>query len=192
MGKERRPRPWEVVRQDDRGDFDIFSVRTMHARSPEDGSVHEFNLACAPDGVAVIAVTPDDQLVMVEQWRHPVQRVTLELPAGTVDEGERPEAAGVRELREETGYAGGKPECIGAAVLNPSWQNTRVHAVVVRGARRAGDKELDDAEETGVRCIPVAQVRRMVAAGEIDSATTVSALAFFFWRGGGDGAESDG
>jgi ADP-ribose pyrophosphatase len=182
MGKERRPRPWEVVRDQEQGEFDIFSVRTKHARSPEDGSVHEFNMACAPDGVAVIALTPDDQLVMVEQWRHPVQRVTLELPAGVVEDGEAPEKAGERELREETGYEGGQAEWIGAATLNPSWQNTRVHAVVVRGVRRAGEKELDDGEETGVRCVPLADVRRMVMEGEIDAGPTVSALAFFFWR----------
>ncbi|HEX2209411.1 MAG TPA: NUDIX hydrolase [Longimicrobium sp.] len=190
MGEDRRPRPWEVVREDQKGDFEMFRVHTMHARSPEDGSIHEFNLACAPDGVAVIAITPDERLVMVEQWRHPVQRVTLELPAGVVDEGERPEDAGPRELREETGYAGGEPECIGTCVVNPSWQNTRVHAVVVRGVERAGDKELDDAEETRVRCVPVARVRRMVAEGEIDSATAIAALAFFFWRG--DGREAGG
>ncbi|WP_420125597.1 NUDIX hydrolase [Longimicrobium sp.] len=182
MVKERRPRPWQVMREEQKGEFDIFTVRSMHARSPEDGSVHEFNVACAPDGVAVIAVTPGDQLVMVEQWRHPLQRVTLELPAGTMDEGERPEDAGTPELREETGYEGSEPEWIGAAALNPSWQNTRVHAVVVRGVRRAGEKELDEGEETGVRCVPVADVKRMVAGGEIDSATTVAALAAFFWR----------
>jgi ADP-ribose pyrophosphatase len=190
MGKDAQPRPWEVVRREDHGDFDIFAVRTLHARSPEDGSVHEFNLACAPDGVAVIAITPDEQLVMVEQWRHPVQRVTLELPAGMVDEGERPEAAGARELREETGYEGDEPECIGAAIMNPSWQNTRVHAVVVRNVRRAGDKELDEGEETRVRCVPLAQVRGMVARGEIDSATTITPLALFFWTG--DKARADG
>ena len=190
MGKERRPRPWEVVRKEEKGEFDIFSVHTMHARSPEDGSVHEFNLACAPDGVAVVALTPDQQLVMVEQWRHPLQRVTLELPAGVVEEGERPEKAGERELREETGYAGDEAEWIGAAAINPSWQDTRVHAVVVRGVRREGEKELDEGEETGVRCVPLADVRRMVMEGEIDAGPTVSALAFFFWRG--EAADRDG
>jgi ADP-ribose pyrophosphatase len=190
MAKEGRPRPWEVVRREEKGEFEIFKVRSVHARSPEDGSVHEFNMACAQDGVAVIAITPDQQLVMVEQWRHPVQCVTLELPAGTVDDGERPEAAGARELREETGYEGGEPECVGSAVLNPSWQDTRVHAVVIRDARRAGDKELDEGEDTRVRCVALSDVRRMVAEGEIDSGPTVSALAFFFWRR--EEARSDG
>jgi 8-oxo-dGTP pyrophosphatase MutT (NUDIX family) len=190
MGEQRRPRPWEVVEREDQGEFEIFSVRTLHARSPEDGSVHTFNLACAPDGVVVIAITPDEQLVMVQQWRHPVQRVTLELPAGMVDEGEKPDEAGPRELREETGYEGADPEYLGGVILNPSWQNTRVHAVVVRDARRAGGKELDEGEDTRVHCVPLREVRRMVVQGEIDSAPTVSALALFFWRR--DGAEAGG
>ncbi|HEX6373554.1 MAG TPA: NUDIX hydrolase [Longimicrobium sp.] len=189
MGKERRPRPWELVRREEKGEFEIFTVWSMHARSPEDGSVHEFNMACAPDAVAVIAITPDQQLVMVEQWRHPMRRVTLELPAGVVEEGERPEKAGERELREETGYAGGEPEYLGASLLNPAWQNTRVHAVAVRGVRRAGEKDLDEAEETAVRCVPIADVRRMVARGEIDSGPTVSALALYFWSREGAGSE---
>ena len=185
MGDERRPRPWPVVREEEKGDFEMFRVRVLHARSPRDESVHAFHLADSPDGVTVIALTDDGQVVMVEQWRHPLQAVTLELPSGIIDPGESPERAAVRELREETGYAGDAPRVIGTVVLNPSWQTARLHAVVIRGARRTGEKELDEGEDTRVRCLPLAEARRMVAAGEIDSATTVAALALFAWRAEG-------
>ncbi|HEU0298380.1 MAG TPA: hypothetical protein VFR37_02975, partial [Longimicrobium sp.] len=59
------------------------------------------------------------------------------------------------------------------------------HAVVIRGARREGEKELDAGEDTRVCCLPLAEARRRVAAGEIDSATTVAALALFAWRAEG-------
>ena len=180
MGEE-TPRPWEVLDEEQEGDFEIFRARALRVRSPRDGSEHTFHVADAPDGVTVIALTDDEQLVMVRQWRHPLQRVTLETPSGIIDPGESPEAAAVRELREETGYAGGEPHVIGCVVLNPSWQTTRLYAVVVRGARRVGEKEPDAGEETRVRCVPVARIRQMVLDGAVDSATVVAALALWDW-----------
>ena len=184
MAAESRPRPWEVVREEHEGDHEIYTARAMHVRSPEDGSEHTFHVADAPHGVSVVAVTPTGELVMVEQWRHPVQRVTLELPSGTIDPGETPEEAAVRELREETGYGGAPPERIGCVALNPSWQTTRVYAVLIRDARREDEKDLDEAEETRVCCVPPDEVRRRVLAGDIDSSPTVSALAAYDWRHG--------
>lgn len=184
---EQRPRAWEVLGQEHEGDFEIFRARAMRVRSPTDGEEHTFHVAEAADGVTVLAFTPGGELVMVEQWRHPVQKVTLELPAGIIDPGETPEQAAVRELREETGYGGGAPECIGCLVLNPSWQTTRLYTVVIRDARREGEKELDEGEDTRVCCITLDEARRRVLAGEIDAAPVVGALALFSWRTDGTG-----
>jgi ADP-ribose pyrophosphatase len=136
----------------------------------------------------VVALTPGDELVLVEQFRHPLGRVTLETPAGVVDEGEAPVAAGLRELREETGYEADDARYLGCVAVNPSWQTTRLHVVVARCARASAEKEEDETEDTRVRLVPLSQARALVADGTIDSATAVAALALHAWERDGAGA----
>ncbi|HEX8692748.1 MAG TPA: NUDIX hydrolase [Longimicrobium sp.] len=178
-----RPQPWTVVEEDDCGDFEMFRVRRLRARSPRDGSEHDFHVAEAPDGVTVIALTPDGRAVLVEQYRMGTRQATLETPSGIVDEGERPEEAAARELREETGYGGGAgPEVIGSFQINPSWQRGRVYVAVARGVERVGRKDQDAGEDTHVRLVPAADLARMAAEGEIGSAAVIAALALWRWR----------
>jgi 8-oxo-dGTP pyrophosphatase MutT (NUDIX family) len=178
------PRPWERLSSEEVAEYEMFRVREDRSRSPKDGEAHTFQVAVSPGGVAVLALTDDGRLVMVEQFRHGTRTLSLELPSGVVDDGEAPEEAARRELREETGFEGGEPRVLGCFELNPSWQKTAVHAVLVRGARRDGEKDEDAGEDIRVRLLPVAEVRRGVLAGEIDAAATLCALALWDWSGG--------
>lgn len=186
MGDERdgggHPRPWERLSSREVGEYEMFRVREDRSHSPKTGEAETFHVAVSPGGVAVLAVTDDGRLVMVEQFRHGTRALSLELPSGVVDDGESPEEAARRELREETGYEGGEPRVLGCFELNPSWQKTAVHAVLIPGVRRAGEKDEDEGEDIRVRLLSAAEVRRRVLAGEIDAAATLCALALRDWQ----------
>lgn len=162
-------------------DYEMFQTVRVRSRSPADGSLHDFHIADSPDGVTLVALTAADEVVLVEQFRHPLRQNCLELPSGVVDEGETPLRAGVRELREETGYRCGDPRLLGTLTLNPSWQTTCVHVVVARNAEPDGDKSLDEGEDTRVRLVPRAELAGLIRDGTIDSATTVAAFALCQW-----------
>lgn len=183
-GQGGRPREWERVESEDRGEFKIFRVRADRARSPRTGEVEEFTIADSPDGVTVIALTPSGELVMVEQFRHALRTITMETPSGFMDEGESPVEAAIRELREETGYEGEDARVIGCLELNPSWQTTRVHVVQVANARRSAETDFDEAEDIRVLTVARERALELVRTGGIRACVAVSALALMEWAGG--------
>src|SRR5512145_758143 len=108
------PKPWQKLSSKAAGDFKIFSIRSERLLSPRTNQEHDFIVIDCVNWVNVIAVTPDAHLVMIEQYRHGSGTVELEIPGGMIDPCDAsPEAGAVRELREETGFAGRDPRIIG-------------------------------------------------------------------------------
>src|SRR5690606_28506074 len=112
---------WETVASRVRGDYEVFRVREDRCRSPLTGAEHPFYIIEASDWVNVIPVTPEGQIVCVEQYRHGTDEVSLEIPGGIIDPGDAsPAHAARREMVEETGYDADAIVPLGSVAPNPA------------------------------------------------------------------------
>lgn len=175
--------PWETESSAVVADYSIFRVRKDRCRSPRTRKAHDFWVLETTDWVNVVALTPDEQLVLVEQYRFGCRRPTLEIAGGTVDAGEAPLAAAGRELREETGYVADSIVLLGMVEPNPAIQNNRCYTALALGCRPAGAQELDEREDIVVRTRPLAELPAMLEGGEITHALVWAAFQHFaLWQ----------
>jgi ADP-ribose pyrophosphatase len=166
---------WERVSSQVVGDFDVFRVRRTKARSPRTGEVHEFHVLDLPCCVKVIALTNDGTIVLVEQFRHAVERMSLEFPAGVVEPGEEPVQAAQRELEEETGYRARSTELLVEFDPDPAIQANSVQLIVARGCTADGNRHQDDGEDVRVRLVRPEEISELIRAGVIRHSVAISA-----------------
>ena len=171
-------REWKELERERILDCPIFSVERSRARSPWDGSRHDFYRIVSVEWAQVAPVTRDGHVVMVRQFRHGAERITLEIPGGLIDPGETPEEAVRRECLEETGFRASRVRSLGAVNPNPALFGNRLHAFVAEDVERVGDVQNTGSEHTSVELVPVADVERLLVEGKIDHALVAGTL----WR----------
>ncbi len=157
----------------------IFDLRSALFRHPVRQTEKDFFVVHSPDWVNVIALTPDHQLVLVNQFRFGIDAFSLEVPGGVIDLGEKPLDAGLRELREETGFVGTNARIIGSVHPNPAIQSNRCHHVLVENAVRTAELDWDPDEEIEFLTVPVEEVLAWARSGKITHSLVLDALFFF-------------
>jgi len=179
-------KPWKTISSKPLGDFRIFKLRADLKISPRTGKEHDFFILDAANWVNVVAVTPDQQLVMVEQYRHGSNTVELEIPGGLMDPHETdPVATAVRELREETGFAGENARLLGRVHSNPAILSNVTYTVLIENCRLQHGVEFDSGEDLITRLVPVADIPKLVADEKIGHSLVVGALYHFdLWQRG--------
>ena len=178
--------PWKTIRSKPAGDFRIFKIRSDVKVSPRTGKEHDFYVLESVNWVNIVAVTPDQKLVLVEQYRHGSNTVELEIPGGMMDADETdPVATAVRELREETGYEGDNARLLGRIHSNPAILNNVTHTVLIENCRLKHGVEFDHGEDLETRLMPVAEIPKLVADEKIGHSLVVVALYHFdLWQRG--------
>ncbi len=174
------PKPWQVVSSTKDRSYRVFNLRTDLAVSPRTGKAHRFFIIESSPWVNVIPLTPQKEVVLVRQYRHGTQDVTLEIPGGLVEASDSPAGAAERELMEETGYGAGEILPLGMVHPNPAIQNNVCHTFLAKDVFLLGEQDQDEKEDIRVVLRPLDRIPEIIQKGEITHALVLAAFYRYF------------
>lgn len=154
----------------------IFRYRQVERESPTTGQIGKFDIVECLNWVNIIAITADHKFVLVKQYRHGIDAVTLELPGGAVNPGEDFLLAAQRELQEETGFTSSNWKLLGRLDANPAFMNNYCETYLALDALATHPQELDPFEEIDVYLRDKNDIKEMVKNREITHSLIVAAF----------------
>ncbi len=161
----------------------ILNLRKDRVLLP-DGQTGEREIVEHVQSVGIIALDDDSNILMVRQYRHPAQKLLLEIPAGCIDSGEKPGDTVSRELREETGFSARSITRLGGFYLSPGYADEYMHIFLATGL----DYDpliAEDTESIELETCPVRAVLDLIDSGRIEDCKTIAAILMFVRRNQG-------
>lgn len=173
--------PWSVVEENKEYSTPIFNLlqRQVMLEAEHENMEGIFYVLDAPAWINVIALTPRQEVLLVEQYRYGTEQPTLEIPGGMVDEGEDPQEAAKRELLEETGYRSNQWRSLGKVSANPAIMTNYTHLYVAEECEFVGSVNPDSHERIIVHKKPMDKFLKLVHDGTIHHAIVLAAVARF-------------
>ena len=176
LKQQKRPPFWQILSKELSFSISVGRVYNYKGKHP-DGREHDFwvlNNRC--DWVQCLAITEQRELVLVSQYRAGSDSITLELPGGGVDQGEDPQSALFRELREESGYTGDTPILLNSCYSNPGMQTNRVYFYLLQNCHKQFDVQFDPAEDITTQCLPLTLLDDAINAQLFQHAITLTGV----------------
>lgn len=174
---------WAVLKRQQVEDFKLFQVQKKQVRSPRTGEIRDVQAIHLVDWVLILALTDDEKVIMVRQYRHGIERICLELPGGLVDPADdSPATSAQRELLEETGYQADQIMLIGECYPQPAILSNKCFFYLAQNAAEAKAQQLDSGEDIEIVKIPLEQIPDRIANKEIDHGMVLLAFSFLWMR----------
>jgi ADP-ribose pyrophosphatase len=171
--------PWKVTRSEPVADCRVFRVRKDTSISPKTGKSHEMFVIESDDFVNIVPLTAQNEVILVEQFRHGSKEISLETPGGLIDKaGESPIECARRELLEETGYEAESCEIIGEIRPNAAIMNNKMFYVLAKNCRKVSEPRFDFAEDIEVKLVPLAEIPELIRQKRITHSLVVAAFYF--------------
>lgn len=171
--------PWITLNDDEVADCRIFQLRSVERRHPVRGTSASFSYLATSDWVNVVAITDDHHIVLIRQYRHGIDDVTLEIPGGILDPGEDAIGAARRELMEETGFDSTTLKVIGRVRSNPAIIDNWTWTVLATGLTSTGRVDPDEHEEIAVELHPVDTIDKLLREGAVTHALVIDAFMWY-------------
>ena len=158
---------WKVLSSEYLSRHQYFTARKDKCETPEGKIIDEYFVVELPTTVCAVAITEEGEVLMVKQYRHPIKETILEIPGGFVDEGETPEQAMKRELKEETGYEFSSVVNVGKIAANPGVLDNFTYLFLAQGGIKTSAQKLDKNEELEVEKISLQELKNLFLENKI-------------------------
>lgn len=176
FSRQEKPPKWDIVSKKFLHDDHVWGVYSCRSRHP-DGREHDFFvLNNRKDWIQCLAITENNELILVSQYRSGNDDITLELPGGGIEMEESVEQSAIRELREETGFGGDHSFLLYSCFANPAIQNTRVYFYLIQNCKKIYDTQFDDAEDLRTHLLPLDKLDEVIDQGTFQSGITLAGV----------------
>lgn len=153
------------------------NLRTDKCLLPNGIIIDEYHVNEYADWVNCVAITANNEIILVKQYRQGAKKIFFEIPAGALENKEAPVSAIIRELEEETGYVStSEPIFISTLYTNPATNNNCIHTYLVTGLVNKSNVKFDTTEDIETILVPMDKIEEMIQEGRISQLFTVCAI----------------
>ncbi len=169
---------WKMLSSEYISNHQYFTARKDKCETPDGKIIDEYFVVELPGTVCGLALTEEGEVLMVRQYRYPIEETLIEIPGGFIDENETHEEAMRRELKEETGYEFSSFTEVGKIAANPGVLNNFTYLFLAQGGKKTSEQKLDKNEELEIELISLKELKKLFLENKIMQATHNSCVFY--------------